>query len=232
MLSVAHLADPGNAAFTAKLVPTIDPTTIHGARVPALRAYAKESWLQRPDEVWEFLAALPHACYDENMLHGILISQMKDADAYLKAVEAFLPYVDNWAVCDSMSAKPLRQDVPQLEAEARRWLTSEHLYTCRFGIGVFMEFFLGEAFHPQHIELVAGVRRTEYYLEMMVAWYLATAVTKQPDAALPWLIEAERANQLSVSVRRKAIQKCLEARRTPDATKAILREARSRLPQS
>lgn len=232
MLSVEHLADPGNAAFTARLVPTIDPATIHGARLPALRAYAKESWRKRPEEVHAFLTVLPHASYDENMLHGILISQMKDPDTFLAQADRFLPHVDNWAVCDSMSARPLRRDLPRLEAEARRWLASERVYTCRFGIGVFMEFFLGDAFRPEFIELVAGVRSSEYYLEMMVAWYLATAVTKQPTSALPWILDDELARQLSVSVQRKAIQKCLEARRIPQRTKELLRTRRSQLPRS
>ena len=109
MLSVAHLADPGNADFVARLVPHIDPGTIVGARVPALRAYAKESWRERPGEVAEFLQTLPHRLFDENMLHGLLLSQSKDPQQFLDGAEAFLPYIDNWAVCDSMSAKPCRR---------------------------------------------------------------------------------------------------------------------------
>lgn len=231
MLSVAHLADPGNADFVARLVPHIDPDTIVGARVPALRAYAKESWRERPGEVAEFLQTLPHRLFDENMLHGLLLSQSKDPQQFLDGAEAFLPYIDNWAVCDSMSAKPLRRDLPTLEAAARRWIAAEHLYTRRFGIGVLMEFFLGEAFRPELVELVASVTSQEYYLEMMVAWYLATAVTKQPGTALPWLTQEELAGRLSVSVRRKAIAKCLDATRIPPETKDLLRQVRATLPR-
>ncbi|WP_172120979.1 DNA alkylation repair protein [Actinomyces faecalis] len=231
MLSVTHLADPDNATFVARLVPGIDPATIIGARVPALRAYAKESWRERPEEVLSFLTRLPHRLFDENMLHGLLLSQAKDPGQFLDGAEAFLPCVDNWAVCDSMSAKPLRRDLPTLEAAARRWIAAEHLYTRRFGIGVLMEFFLGDAFRPDLLELVVSVRSQEYYLEMMVAWYLATAVTRQPGTALPWLAQEELADRLSVSVRRKAIAKCLDATRIPPETKDLLRQVRAGLPR-
>ncbi|WP_022868162.1 DNA alkylation repair protein [Schaalia vaccimaxillae] len=223
MLSVEHLADAGNAAFMARLLPTVDPATILGARTPALRAFAKDVWRSRKDEVDAFLEAVPHELFDENMLHGLLVAQEEDFDTCLVRVEEFLPYVDNWAVCDSMNPRALAADLGTLESYARRWMAAEHVYTRRFGVGVMMEYFLGEAFRPEFLALVAEAQCDEYYVQMMIAWYFATAAVKQPNDALPWLVE----DRLTPRVQRMAIQKCVESRRVPDEVKDLLREVRA-----
>ena len=217
---LSELSDPTYRDFHAGLIPNISPETILGVRVPALRKLARE--LRGSAEAQEFMAALPHEYYDENCLHGLLINDIKDFGATVSALDAFLPYVDNWAVCDLISPRSFKSCPPELAAHVRRWLESSHSYTVRFGIGVLMSFYLDEGFEPAQLEAVAERCCEEYYVNMMVAWYFATALAKQPEAALPY-IENRR---LSRWTHNKAIQKSIESRRIPDETKAYLKTLR------
>ena len=217
---LSELSDPTYRDFHAGLIPNISPETILGVRVPALRKLARE--LRGSAEAQEFMAALPHEYYDENCLHGLLINDIKDFGATVSALDAFLPYVDNWAVCDLISPRSFKSRPPELAAHVRRWLESSHSYTVRFGIGVLMSFYLDEGFEPAQLEAVAERCCEEYYVNMMVAWYFATALAKQPEAALPY-IENRR---LSRWTHNKAIQKSIESRRIPDETKAYLKALR------
>lgn len=217
---LSELSDPTYRDFHAGLIPNISPETILGVRVPALRKLARE--LRGSAEAQEFMAALPHEYYDENCLHGLLINDIKDFGATVSALDAFLPYVDNWAVCDLISPRSFKSRPPELAAHVRRWLESIHSYTVRFGIGVLMSFYLDEDFEPAQLEAVAERCCEEYYVNMMVAWYFATALAKQPEAALPY-IENRR---LSRWTHNKAIQKSIESRRIPDETKAYLKTLR------
>ena len=217
---LSELSDPTYRDFHAGLIPNISPETILGVRVPALRKLARE--LRGSAEAQEFMAALPHEYYDENCLHGLLINDIKDFGATVSALDAFLPYVDNWAVCDLISPRSFKSRPPELAAHVRRWLDSSHSYTVRFGIGVLMSFYLDEGFEPAQLEAVAERCCEEYYVNMMVAWYFATALAKQPEAALPY-IENRR---LSRWTHNKAIQKSIESRRIPDETKTYLKALR------
>ena len=217
---LSELSDPTYRDFHAGLIPNISPETILGVRVPALRRLARE--LRGSAEAQEFMAALPHEYYDENCLHGLLINDIKDFGATVSALDAFLPYVDNWAVCDLISPRSFKSRPAELAAHVRRWLESSHSYTVRFGIGVLMSFYLDEGFEPAQLEAVAERCCEEYYVNMMVAWYFATALAKQPEAALPY-IENRR---LSRWTHNKAIQKSIESRRIPDETKAYLKTLR------
>ena len=217
---LSELSDPTYRDFHAGLIPNISPETILGVRVPALRKLARE--LRGSAEAQEFMAALPHEYYDENCLHGLLINDIKDFGATVSALDAFLPYVDNWAVCDLISPRSFKSRPPELAAHVRRGLDSSHSYTVRFGIGVLMSFYLDEGFEPAQLEAVAERCCEEYYVNMMVAWYFATALAKQPEAALPY-IENRR---LSRWTHNKAIQKSIESRRIPDETKAYLKTLR------
>lgn len=217
---LSELSDPTYRDFHAGLIPNISPETILGVRVPALRKLARE--LRGSAEAQEFMAALPHEYYDENCLHGLLINDIRDFGATVSALDAFLPYVDNWAVCDLISPHSFKSRPPELAAHVRRWLESSHSYTVRFGIGVLMSFYLDVGFEPAQLEAVAERCCEEYYVNMMVAWYFATALAKQPEAALPY-IENRR---LSRWTHNKAIQKSIESRRIPDETKAYLKTLR------
>ena len=217
---LSELSDPTYRDFHAGLIPNISPETILGVRVPALRKLARE--LRGSAEAQEFMAALPHEYYDEICLHCLMINDIKDFGATVSALDAFLPYVDNWAVCDLISPRSFKSRPPELAAHVRRWLESSHSYTVRFGIGVLMSFYLDEDFEPAQLKAVAERCCEEYYVNMMVAWYFATALAKQPEAALPY-IENRR---LSRWTHNKAIQKSIESRRIPDETKAYLKTLR------
>ncbi len=214
------LQDPTYQVFHAKLIPTVDPARIIGVRMPALRALARQ--LQGTPEAAAFLSALPHHYYDENALHGCLLSAMRDYAQARNAVQVFLPYIDNWAVCDLLSPKVFRRNLPDLYEHILVWLQSDHVYTVRFGIGMLLSFYLDEAFHPDMLALVAGVQSQEYYVNMMIAWYFATALAKQPAAAIPY-IEQRR---LCPWVHRKTIQKAIESRRIAPDQKDYLRSLR------
>ena len=214
-----RLQDVGYRDFIAKLLPTVDAETVIGVRTPALRAYAKQ--LAKADAT-EFLRELPHAYFDENQLHAFIISEIKDYDACLSEVERFLPYIDNWATCDQLSPKVFRAHRPELLASIKNWIASDHTYTIRFGIGMLLQHYLDDAFDPAYPELVAAIRSDDYYVKMMVAWYFATALAKQPEAALPYFTDA----RLDLWTHNKAIQKAIESRRITPEQKAYLRGLR------
>ena len=203
--------------FTAKLIPTVLPERIIGVRTPDLRSYAAE--LSKTEDAAAFMAALPHRYHEENTLHGFLIGRIADYDACVAALDAFLPYVDNWATCDSIRPRCFRRNLSRLIGEIRRWMASEQTYTIRFGIEMLMCFYLDGAFDPVYLDWVADLRSEEYYVNMMIAWFFATALAKQWDAALP-VIEARR---LDPWVHNKAIQKAVESYRIPADRKNLLR---------
>ena len=202
--------------FHAALVPNVDKQIIIGVRMPALRALAKEL---DSSSTAEFLSALPHRYYDENALHGILISSMRDYVQADAALDEFLPNVDNWAVCDLIKPKAFRSRPPELEEKTLLRLGSAHCYTRRFAMETLMTFYLDDGFRPEFPELVAGSNNDEYYIKMMTAWYFATALAKQWDAVIP-LIENRR---LEPWTHRKAIQKSIESFRITPEQKEYLR---------
>ncbi len=163
--------------FLSALIPTVPKERVIGVRTPALRQLAKE--FSGRGDAGEFLAALPNRYFDEDQLHAFLISLNKDHGAALAAVDAFLPYVDNWATCDQLSPAAFRSRPPELLAAVDRWLASEHTYTARFGIGMLMQHYLDAGFQPEYLSRVAALRSEEYYINMMIAWYFATALAKQ-----------------------------------------------------
>jgi len=216
-LRLFGLQDLAYKAFSSKLMPTVDPDTVIGVRTPALRKLAK-TYAGTP-RAEEFLKILPHKYFEENNLHGFLIETIRDYDAAIGAVEAFLPFIDNWATCDLMSPKVFKKHLPELYERIKAWLRSDRTYTVRFGIGMLLGLYLDADFQPEMVELVAGISSEEYYVNMMIAWYFATALAKQPDAALPFIEE----RRLEKWTHNKAIQKAIESSRISGETKAYLR---------
>lgn len=210
------------AAFQARLIPNVAPERVIGVRTPALRKLAKT--LRGSGEAEEFLKALPHEFFEENNLHAFLLCEMKDFEACVQAVEDFLPYVDNWATCDQMSPGVFRKNKQALLPHIRRWIASEQCYTRRFGIGMLMSHFLDEDFREEYLSLVSDIRSEEYYVNMMIAWYFATALAKQYEAALPYLEN----RRLAPWVHNKAIQKALESFRVSDGHKTYLKTLKIR----
>ena len=211
------LADEQYRRFQIPLMPTVDAERVIGVRTPILRKLAKE--LAGTAEGERFLRELPHTYYEENNLHAFLLEQIKDYDACIAAIDAFLPYVDNWSTCDGWSPKVLKRHPEMLLEEIRRWMDSDHLYTVRFGIGMLQRHFLDDRFCPVYLEWVAAVESEEYYLRMMVAWFFATALAKQYETALPYIREC----RLPVWTHNKTIQKAVESYRVTDEHKAFLK---------
>ncbi len=203
--------------FHSKLMPTIEPDKVIGIRTPALRKYAKD--FAKTKEAKEFIRVLPHTYYEENNLHGFIIEGIKDYDRGIEELERFLPYVDNWATCDLMRPKVFKKHLPELLEQIKLWLNSEHTYTIRFGIEMLMTYYLDEHFAPEYLEMVAEVRSEEYYVNMMIAWYFATALAKQYVNTLPY-IENKRLDKWTHN---KAIQKAIESYRVSDEQKGYLR---------
>ena len=215
-----ELQDKDYQAFQAKLMPTVEPDTIIGVRMPALREFVKE--VRDTEEANRFLKELPHQYYEENNLHGLLAANIKDAECCIAELDKFLPYIDNWATCDVISPVPFKKHPACLLPKVREWLASTHTYTIRFGIGVLMKFYLDEAFSPEYPEWVAAVKSDEYYVNMMIAWYFATALAKQPEAAFPYL----KNQRLDPWTHNKTIQKARESYRISPEMKEELYQLR------
>lgn len=213
--------DSGYKAFQSKLVPNIDPNTILGVRTPALRSIAKEAF--GTEEARAFLAALPHDYYEENLLHFFLIARIRDFDECVRAVEAFLPYVDCWPVSDQATPGCFRKNRDRLLPCVKKWIESEQVYTARFGMRMLMNEYLDDAFKAEYLEWVAVRGGEDYYLKMMAAWFFATALAKQYDAAVTYLEE----RRLEPWIHQKAIQKAVESYRVSEAHKAYLKSLRT-----
>ena len=209
--------DLGYKSLQERTINNIDPDSIIGVRTPVLRAYAKE--LGKREDVSEFLGVLPHEFFDEDQLQAFIISGMKDYDACMNELEKFLPYVNNWATCDQMSPKVFKKHKQELLKHIKVWIKSKETYTIRFGVGMLMEHFLDEDFDPKYPEMVSKLRSDEYYVNMMIAWYFATALAKQYDAVIPYIEQ----NRLAVWTHNKAIQKSIESYRITPEQKDYLR---------
>ncbi len=210
------MRDETYAAFSAKLIPTVEPDRFIGVRSPQLRAIAKEL----KNNASEFLSALPHRYHEENMLHAYLLCVGSDYATVVEQTERFLPFVDNWAVCDSLAPRAFARHKAELMPRIEKWMSAEHEYTVRFGIGTLMRHYLDADFRPEYLRRVAEIHRNEYYIKMMQAWYFATALAKQWDATLPML------DTLEPWVRAKSIQKALESFRVSPDHKTLLRTLR------
>lgn len=216
------LADPNYKAFHAKLIPNVPPERIIGIRTPILRKFAKA--FAKTPEAAKFLQQLPHTYYEENNLHAFIIETIRDYDTAMEETERFLPYIDNWATCDMFSPKAFQKHPNAVYTKIQNWLQSEHTYIVRYGIVQLMNSFLDTHFAPEMLELVCAACCEEYYINMAIAWYFATALVKQYDAVLPYLLE----HRLSVWVHNKTIQKAMESRRIDTAQKAFLRTLKAK----
>lgn len=212
-----ELQDLGYRDFHSKLMPNIPKEQIIGVRTPMLRKLAKD--LEGAPDAAEFLSSLPHKYYEENNLHAFLIEKIKNFDEALFETNRFLPYIDNWATCDSFLPPVFKKNKNKLTAEIKKWIKSHKTYTVRFGIKLLMSLFLDEDFKEEYLSLVCSVNSDEYYVKMMVAWYFATALCKQYKFSIPFIEE----KRLEPWVHNKAIQKALESRRTNEKTKEYLR---------
>ena len=214
-----ELKDEKYRVFQAKLVPNVPMDRMIGVRTPALRKYAKE--VAKMPQAGAFLQQLPHHYYEENNLHGelLLLLYSKDIEVFMKELERFLPYVDNWATCDILSPKIFKKHLDYVYEKVKKWLKSDHVYTVRFAIVTLLGFYLDDAFKPDMLRLVADVKSDEFYIKMAVAWYFTIALVKQYNITLPYI----QNRVLEPWTHSKTIQKARESRRISAERKEYLK---------
>ncbi|MGN0654658.1 MAG: DNA alkylation repair protein [Oscillospiraceae bacterium] len=211
-------ADEKYRDFHSSLMPTIPKENIIGVRVPDVKNIAKE--FRSREDIGEFLCDLPHRYYEENNLHIFIISAIKDYETCLAEVEKFLPYIDNWATCDGSNPKALLKQPNKFYEKIKVWLKSDKTYTVRYAVDILMNrVYLEDNFSVEHLDLASSIVSDEYYINMAVAWYFATALAKQYESTLPY-IEKQK---LPVWTHNKAIQKAIESRRVTDEHKEYLK---------
>lgn len=203
--------------FSSKLIVNISKDEIIGVRTPVLRKIAKD--IHSTKQADEFLSSLPHSYLEENHLHAFLIEYEKDFDKAIKLTTEFLPYINNWATCDSFRPKVFKKHTDRLFEYIKLFLKSEHTYTIRYGIGLLLSFYLDEEFSTSHLAMVADINSDEYYINMMRAWYFATAIAKQRNYTLPYIEN----KLLDVWTHNKTISKACESFRVDDNTKTYLK---------
>ena len=211
-----NLKDEKYKVLQAKIIPNISSNSIIGVRTPLLRDLSKKLV---KDDYSLFLNDLPHKYFDENQLHAFTISLLKDYDECIMYVNKFLPYVDNWATCDQMSPKVFKKNTDKLLEQIKVWIKSKETYTIRFGIGMLMQYYLDDNFKVDYLNMVSKIKSDEYYVNMMIAWYFATALAKQYEATLPFI----EGNKLDVWTHNKTIQKAIESYRIAPSKKDYLR---------
>ena len=215
-------ADDKYREFTCKLIPNIDKENTIGVRTPTLRTLAKA--IKGSDTAYDFMRALPHRYLEENHLHGYLIEYERDYEKALSLTIDFLPFIDNWATCDTTRPKVFKKDLDTLFTYIRKWIASKHTYTVRYAVGLLLSFYLDEKFDKSHLSLVASIKSDEYYVKMMVAWYFATALSKQYEATIPYLEKGV----MEKWTHNKTITKAVESYRISDDKKAYIKTLRKK----
>ena len=214
-------ADPKYRAFTLPLMPTVEEKTFIGVRLPILKKYAKD---MDENTKKEFLSSLPHVYHDENILHAFILSNIKDYDDFVASVDAFLPYVSNWSVCDTICNKHVAKHKDKLIKEIEKWLKSQEIYRVRFAVKCLMNYYLGDDFKEEHLRMVQQVKLDDYYVKMMIAWYLATGLAKNYESFLPAIEE----HRFEAFTHNKAIQKTVESYRVSEEHKQHLKTLKTK----
>ena len=215
--SLLSMKDDEYKNFHSKLMPTVNPDKIIGIRVPVLRKFSAEIWKNGIGEL--FIKNLPHKYYEEDNVHAFCIEKITDIDTAIAETESFLPYIDNWATCDMFTPKVFARHPDIIYEKCLEWIKSDHVYTVRYGIGMLMRYFLDENFSEDVLKIVSEIRSEEYYVNMMIAWFFATAITKQYESAIRYIEE----NRLADWVHNKTIQKAIESKVVFVETKEYLR---------
>ncbi len=212
-----ELQDAKYREFHSKLMPDYNKEKIIGIRIPVLKRFLKEL---NDEAKADFIKELPHNYYEENNLHGFIIGNLSDFDECVRELNRFLPYVDNWATCDSLRPKCFKKHKDSLKEQIEIWMKSNEEYTVRFAIEMLMVHFLDEDFSEVYPQMISEIKSDKYYINMMIAWYFATALSKKWDTVIPYIIE----NKLSFWVHNKAIQKSCESYRFTDEQKNFLKK--------
>lgn len=210
------LKDEAYQLFQSALIPNIPKDSVIGVRTPTLRSYAKKLTCEEKDR---FLQDLPHEYYEENILHAICISEIKDYTYFIEEIERFLPFVDNWAVCDIIKPKAIRDNKKDFVQYIKKWINSNEVYTVRYGIDMLMTYYLDEDYRKTYLKYPLKVKLEDYYVKMAIAWFYATLLAKHYDDTIVILEE----KKLPIWTHNKTIQKAIESCRIPLEQKAYLK---------
>ena len=208
--------------FTLPLIPNINPDTFIGVRLPVLKKYAKQL---DSEQIKEFLKSLPHQYHEENILHALILSNIKDYDSFVSYADALLPFVTNWSVCDTICNKHLNKHKEELIEVVYTWLKSSEVYRVRYAVKCLMNYYLGDDFREEHIQKVTEVKPDDYYVQMMIAWYLATGLAKNYEP----FIKAIEEHRFAPAIHNKAIQKAIESYRVSEEHKRYLKTLKIKL---
>lgn len=214
-----NLQDIEYKKFTEKLIPNLSKEKIIGIRIPVLRKFAKEKMKNEGENCKKFFEDLPHKYFEENSLHAVLISELKDYERVIELTEKFLPYIDNWSTCDIFNPKVFKNHPEEIETRIKNWIKSDKEYTIRFGVEMLLNYYLDENFKESHLEAVADIKREEYYVNMIRAWYFCEAIIKQYESAIIY-IENKKLDKFTHN---KSIQKCIESFRIDEDKKEYLK---------
>jgi 3-methyladenine DNA glycosylase AlkD len=215
--SLYVLQDTAYRDFNAKLIPNISKDCFIGIRTPILRKMAKD--MVKSGQYKDFISHLPHKYFEENQLHAFILSEIKDFDFVITETDRFLPYINNWATCDQLSPRVFKKNLDMVYEYVFKWIKSKDVYSVRFAIKTLMQYWLDDKFDEKYADMVANINSDEYYINMMRAWYFATAAAKQYDKILPYF----KRGKIDEWTRLRAIQKALESFRVSDAHKKELR---------
>ncbi len=213
------LKDDKYQIFQSALIPTISKDTVIGIRTPILRSYAKKMSVKEKEE---FLCALPHKYYEENILHVICVSELTDYNIFLEEITKFLPYIDNWAVCDIIKPKSIKNNKKDFVRQIKKWIKSNKVYTIRFGVDMLMTYYLDDDYRKAYLVYPLNIKEDDYYVKMVIAWFYATALAKKWDDTITILEE----KKLSKWVHNKTIQKAVESYRITSKQKEYLKSLR------
>ena len=150
---------------------------------------------------------------------------MKDCDKVISDLEKFLPYVDNWAVCDTISPKVFKKNREKIITKILSWIKSDHTYICRFGIGMIMQLYLeDEYFKTSYLDIVAKIRIEDYYINMMRAWLFQVALVKKWEITIKYIEN----NSLDIFTHNKTISKSCDSYIIDKTKKEYLKNLRRR----
>lgn len=215
--SLFKLQDTKYRELQIRTVPTVSPESVIGVRTPDLRAIAKE--IRNTPMADEILNSTEHMYFEEKQIHAFLISLEKDINKCFDELESFFPQVDNWATCDQMIPNVFKRNHAALIPKVYEWFESDNIYEVRFAVKVLMDHFLDEDFDVKYPAKVAGITTDEYYLQMMAAWYFATALAKQYEAVIPYMEQ----HKLDPVVHKMTVRKACDSFRVSDEHKKYLR---------
>lgn len=204
--------------FHQKLIPNVD--NLLGIRVPLIKSIAKEiakgNWQQ-------YIPLVECRYYEETMLNGLVIGNIKaNLDIVLPLIKAFIPKIDNWAVCDSFCAslKITNKYKNEMFEFLQEYLQSNEEFKLRFAVVMLMDYYIDDENIDQLLNIFNNVKHDGYYVKMAVAWALSFCFIKQREKTLTFF----QHNNLDNFTYQKALQKTVESNRVCDEDKLLIRQ--------